>query len=85
MRLSAECHTNHFIVQTAEVNFTCPHCHSLYEVVRTEAPEGVDSDIACPTCAGPLATRQAQFILKHFLLRKADHGWERMLLGAQSK
>ena len=74
------------IVQTAEINFTCPHCASLYEVVRAEAlPESVDSRIACLTCAGPLPTREAQFILKYFLLRKADRGWQRIPLGAQSE
>jgi len=84
---AAQCgNGNHPIVQTAEVNFTCPHCASLYEVVRAEAlPKSVDPQIACPTCAGPLPAREAQFILKYFLLRKADRGWQRMPLGAQSE
>jgi hypothetical protein len=36
------------IDHTAEVNFTCSYCGSLYEVVRREAiPESVDAEIAC--------------------------------------
>jgi hypothetical protein len=73
------------IVQTAEVNFTCPHCASLYEVLRAEALlESVDSQIVCPTCAEPLPTREAQFILRYFLLRKAERGWQRIPLQALS-
>jgi hypothetical protein len=72
------------VVQTAEVNFTCPHCHSLYEVVRSEAlQDSVDWQIACPTCAGPLPAREEQFILKYFLLRKADRGWQRTPVAAE--
>ncbi len=71
------------LVQTAEVNFICPHCGSLYEVVRAKAlPDSVDPRIACPTCAGPLPAREAQYELKYFLLRKADRGWHRTPLGA---
>jgi predicted RNA-binding Zn-ribbon protein involved in translation (DUF1610 family) len=94
MRLSRERHsrptvplgtTQGPLVETAEVNFVCPHCGSLYEVVRAEAlPNSVDPRITCPTCAGPLPAREAQFALKYFLLRKADRGWHRTLLGAQS-
>jgi hypothetical protein len=81
----ANCGNGSLVVQTAEVNFTCPHCHSLYEVVRAEAlPDSVDPQIACPTCAGPLPAREAQFVLKYFLWRKADRGW-RLPLGAQSE
>jgi hypothetical protein len=85
VRLSAERHTDHFIVQTAEVNFTCPHCHSLYEVVKVaEAlPDSVDPQIACPICDGPPPAREEQFTFRYFLWRKADRGWERTPLGAQ--
>ena len=42
------------IVRTAEVNFTCPHCGSFYEVVRAKpSPEARDPRITCPTCGGP--------------------------------
>ena len=71
------------LVQTAEVNFICSHCGSLYEVVRAKAlPDSVDPRIACPTCAGPLPAREAQYVLKYFLLRKANRGWHRTPLGA---
>jgi predicted RNA-binding Zn-ribbon protein involved in translation (DUF1610 family) len=70
------------LVRTAAVNFTCPHCGSLYEVVKAKAPpEAPDSRITCPTCAGPLPSREAQFAFKYFLLRKADRGWHRTPLG----
>ena len=66
------------LVRTAEVNFICPHCGSFYEVVRAKAlPESVDSQIRCPTCTGPLPASEAQYVLKYFLLRKADRGWRR--------
>ena len=73
------------LVQTAEVNFLCPHCGSFYEVMRAEAlPDQVDPQITCPTCAGPLPAREAQFVLKYFLLRKADRGWHRTPVASQS-
>jgi predicted RNA-binding Zn-ribbon protein involved in translation (DUF1610 family) len=66
------------LVRTAAVNFTCPHCGSLYEVVRAKAlPEARDPRITCPTCAGPLPAREAQFLLKYFLLKKTNRGWHR--------
>ena len=54
-------------VKTAEVNFTCPKCSSLYEVVRAEAAPAVDPDITCPICGGPLPARQAQYALRYYL------------------
>ena len=92
MRLSRERHSHRpvpvptaedLLVKTAEVNFICPHCGSLYEVVRAKAlPDSADPRIRCPTCTGPLPAREAQFVLKYFLLRKADRGWHRTPLGA---
>jgi hypothetical protein len=92
MRLSRERHSHRpvpvptaedLLVQTAEVNFICPQCGSFYEVVRAKAlPDGVDRRIACPTCTGPLPAREAQFVLKYFLLRKANREWHRTRLGA---
>ena len=71
------------LVQTAEVNFICPHCGSFYEAVRAQAlPDSVDPRVTCATCAGSLPAREAQFVLKYFLLRKANRGWHRMPLGA---
>ena len=41
-------------------------------MVRAKAlPDSIDPRITCPTCTGPLPTREAQFALKYFLLRKA--------------
>jgi hypothetical protein len=95
MRLSREGHTRssaplpttqskrHLLVQIAEVNFICTHCGSFFEVVRGGAlPDSVDPRITCPMCTGPLPTRETQFVLKYFLLRKADGGWHRTPLGA---
>jgi hypothetical protein len=70
-------------VQTAEVNFICPHCGSFYEVLRAEAlPDGVDPQVTCLACAGRLPSREAQFLLKYFLLQKANQGWHRTPLSA---
>jgi hypothetical protein len=74
------------VVRTAEINFTCPHCGSFYEVIRAKAsPEAPDPRITCPICDGPLPTREALFVLKYFLLRKADRGWYRTPLGSQTR
>jgi len=73
-------------VQTAEVNFTCPNCSSLYEVAKAEAmAEAIDPNIACPTCDGPLPAREGQFALKYFLYRKTASGpkWQRLPLHAE--
>ena len=69
-------------VKTAEVNFTCPKCSSLYEVVRAEAAPAVDLNITCPICGGPLPARQAQYALRYYLLRRTDRGqsWQRLPL-----
>jgi predicted RNA-binding Zn-ribbon protein involved in translation (DUF1610 family) len=73
------------LVQTAEVNFICPHCGSFYEVVKaTTRPESVDPQVTCLTCTGPLPAREAQFVLKYFLFRKANRGWHRTPVGYQS-
>jgi predicted RNA-binding Zn-ribbon protein involved in translation (DUF1610 family) len=91
MRLSRERHSRHPLpvptaehplVQTAEVNFICPHCGSFYEMVRVKALDSVDPQIRCPACTGPLPAREAQFVLKYFLLRKVNGGWRRTPLGA---
>jgi hypothetical protein len=92
MRLSRERHSHRPVpvptaeeplVQTAEVNFICPHCGSFYEAVRAQAlPDSIDSRIRCATCTGPLPAREAQFALKYFLLKKGDRGWHRTPLGA---
>jgi hypothetical protein len=73
------------LVHIAEVNFTCPHCASFFEVVRAKTlPDKVDPKIVCPTCSGLLPAREAQFALKYFLLRKADRGWRRTPVDYQS-
>ena len=84
-------HSRHFVpsgttqgalVQTAEVNFICPQCSSLYEVVKAKTSQDKnESPIQCPTCSGPLPAREAQFALKYLLWRKADRGWHRTPLG----
>ena len=73
-------------VQTAEVNFVCPNCSSLYEIVKAGAArEAIDPDIACPTCGGSLPAREGRFALKYFLLRKVGGGpkWQRLPLQAE--
>ena len=53
--------------------FKCPSCDGLYQVVRAEAgPETRDGELACRVCGAPLAPRDGEFVLKYFLLRKAE-------------
>ena len=53
--------------------FTCASCDALYQVVKAEAgPETRDGEIACRVCGAPLAPRDGEFVLKYFLLRKAE-------------
>jgi predicted RNA-binding Zn-ribbon protein involved in translation (DUF1610 family) len=62
---------------TAEINFTCPHCGSFYEVWRPAATRhaGVGREVTCSVCRGPLPTHDAEFTLEYFLARKAaDRG-----------
>jgi hypothetical protein len=40
-----------------------------------------DSSLTGASCAGSLPAREAQFVLKYFLLRKAERGWQHMPLG----
>ena len=52
--------------------FTCPHCGALYQMVRVEAgPETTDRELACRSCGAPLASREGDFVLKYFLVKKA--------------
>jgi predicted Zn finger-like uncharacterized protein len=72
------------LVKIAEVNFVCPHCASLYEIVKANVqPNGVERDVKCSTCHGPLPAREEKFILKYFLVRRSGgEMWERLPLGA---
>ena len=62
------------MVRPAAVQFfTCASCNALYQVVKAEAgPETRDGEIACRVCGAPLASRDGEFVLKYFLLRKAS-------------
>jgi len=51
--------------------FKCPNCEALYQVERIEAAPANDREIACRSCGGPLPSREGQFILKYFLLRRS--------------
>jgi predicted Zn finger-like uncharacterized protein len=72
------------LVKIAEVNFVCPHCASLYETVKASAvPNGVESEIKCSTCRGALPSREEEFVLKYFLMRRSGgQMWERLPVGA---
>jgi predicted Zn finger-like uncharacterized protein len=51
----------------------CPNCDALYQVVKDKAPSGtIDRWVTCQICSGPLPAREGKFVLKYFLLRKAD-------------
>jgi hypothetical protein len=71
------------LVKIAEVNFVCPHCASLYETVKATAlPHGVEREIKCSICRGPLPTREEQFFLEYFLMRRSGgEMWERLPVG----
>jgi predicted RNA-binding Zn-ribbon protein involved in translation (DUF1610 family) len=68
------------LVKIAEVNFICPHCASLYEIVRADAPpDSVEYPINCSSCHGPLPAREEQFVLRYFLMRRlGGEMWERL-------
>jgi hypothetical protein len=52
--------------------FKCPNCEALYHIVKVEAgPQSADREITCRACGGPLPGREAKFVMKYFLLRKA--------------
>jgi hypothetical protein len=60
--------------------FTCPKCEALYHVVKVERGlETVDREVACLSCKAPLPGREADFVFKYFMLRKAGRkkGWRR--------
>jgi predicted Zn finger-like uncharacterized protein len=55
-------------------SFSCPNCNAFYDVVKAEAgPETVNRDVNCRSCAANLPGRDGNFVLKYFMLRKADH------------
>jgi hypothetical protein len=55
--------------------FTCLNCKALYQLVKVEAdPETVDRALTCLACGAPLPSREGEFALKYFLLRKAARG-----------
>jgi hypothetical protein len=52
--------------------FTCLNCKALYQLVKVDAgPETVDRALRCVVCGTPLASREGEFVLEYFLLRKA--------------
>ena len=60
--------------------FKCPNCEALYHIVKVEAgPQSDDREITCRACGGPLPGREAKFVMKYFLLRKAGRvqKWKR--------
>jgi hypothetical protein len=67
------------------VQFQCPNCGALYQVIKCEAgPETDDRRITCRACAAPLVGRDGQFVLKYFLLRPPrSDGPQRMKSGQQ--
>jgi transcription elongation factor Elf1 len=60
--------------------FKCPNCEALYHIVKVEAgPQSADREITCRVCGRPLPGREAKFVMKYFLLRKASRiqKWKR--------
>lgn len=55
------------------VKFICPNCGALYRHVQAEAgPESGDREITCRSCGAPLQGREGRFILKYFLIERAN-------------
>jgi predicted RNA-binding Zn-ribbon protein involved in translation (DUF1610 family) len=55
------------------VKFICPNCGALYRLVRAEAgPKSGDREITCRSCGAPLQGRKGRFILKYFLIERAN-------------
>ena len=54
------------MVRAATVDFKCPHCDALYQIIKAEAgPEtSIDGEIPCRICGGLLAARDGEFVLK---------------------
>jgi hypothetical protein len=60
--------------------FAYPNCQALYQVVKVErGPVSDDREVACLSCGAPLLGREGDFLLKYFMLRKAERkkGWRR--------
>jgi predicted Zn finger-like uncharacterized protein len=54
------------MAMSAESLFKCPHCASLYKVVRVEADDTHDREVRCPACGSALEARDGNFFLKYF-------------------
>ena len=53
--------------------FPCPHCGTVYRIVRVEMPAVArEREITCLSCGGPLAGREGAFILKYFRVDTAS-------------
>jgi hypothetical protein len=62
-----------FVKRFDRLLFNCPNCDAVYRLVKAEAgPETVDRELTCRSCAAPLPAREGNFVMKYFLLRKAD-------------
>jgi hypothetical protein len=60
--------------------FTCPSSQTLYHVVKVEAGlETVDRALTCLARGAPLPSREGEFVLKYFLLRKAGRTRRRLI------
>jgi hypothetical protein len=54
-------------------SFTCRNCNAIYQMVKVEAgPETVDREVNCRSCGATLPGRDGNFVLKYFMLCKAD-------------
>ena len=98
MRLSRERHSHrpppvptaeNPLVQTAEVNFICPHCGAFYEVVRAKAlPDSVNPRDNVPdvhwTASRPRSAIRAQILsFAESQPRVASHATRRLVSRAQ--
>jgi transposase-like protein len=58
---------------TDAVDFACPRCTSRYKLVRVRAEtERHNRLIHCKVCKEPLAPTDGEYVLKYFLVDKAE-------------
>jgi hypothetical protein len=77
------------LVHSLKMDIGTPNCDALYQAVKAEAgPKTSDSKIECLVCTTPFAARNDEFVLKYFLLRKANRKkwtWQRRALLADTQ
>ena len=70
-RLDGECKVRAYLSwsRPSHPHSICSNCNALYQVVKVETgPDTVDRGITCRCCEAPLIGREANLVIKYFLL-----------------